>query len=103
MFDSKAYCTSVCSCARTVGRSCDGEVVVGSYCSGQSDRFVRFDFDVERLAFECKQRLVLAFPLLEVTLIVAVVQADFTAQAFALRSQALFGGGDKNPSTSCPA
>lgn len=97
------FFTSVCSCASATGSSSDCQVVIWSYRFGESNRFISFDFKVKLLAFEGEESSILAFPLLEQSLLVTVVQANFTPHRFPLGSQALFGHDSKKPVTGCPA
>ena len=97
------FFTSVCSCAGTTGCPSDCEVIIWPNGLGESDCLISFDFNEKLLIFEGEQRSVPAFPLLEVTPVVTVVLVHFTAHAFALRPQALFSRGHKNPVSGCPA
>lgn len=90
-----SHCTSVCSSASTTSCSRDCEMVIWTNGSGESYRFICFDFNVKLLVFEGDQRFIPAFPLLEGRFLVTVVEAHFTAYTFALRPQALLGRGDK--------
>lgn len=95
-------CTSECSRASTAGCPCNCEVVIGTYCFGEGNCFISFDFNVELLAFEGKQCFILAFPLLKVTFLITIIEAHFTAHSFALHSKALSGGDNKKAITSRP-
>lgn len=97
------YFTSVRFCASTTGSPSNCEVVIWPDSFGESKSFISFDFNVKFLAFEGEECSILAFPLLEVSLLVTVVESNFTPHSFALRSQALFRCGNKKPVTGCPA
>ena len=70
---------------------------------GESDCFISFEFNVELVALEGEQCSIPAFPLLEVSSVVTVIQAHFTPQTLALRSQTLLGCDSVKPVTGRPA
>lgn len=97
--------TSVSSRAGAVGRSRDGEAVARPRRPGKRDASIGLELNIERwlLVFQRQQCPVHALPFLQTAPFVAVVHVDLAAHAFALRPQALFGGGDKNPVAARPA
>lgn len=97
------YFTSVRFCASTTGSPSNCEVVIWPDSFGESKSFISFDSNVKFFSFEGEQCSILALPLLEVTLLVTVVEGNFTPDSFALCSQALFGCGNIKPVTGCPA
>lgn len=94
--------TSVRFCASTTGSPKNCKVVIWPNSFGESKSFIRFDFNVQFLAFEGEECSIPAFPLLEGSHLITVIEGNFTPHSFALCSQALFGCGNKKPVTGCP-
>lgn len=69
----------------------------------EKSRVVCSELDVKITAFECKQRFVLALPLLELVPLVTLSEADITPRTFPLCTQTLGLPVKQKPVTSCPA
>lgn len=77
-------------------------MIIWTNSSGERHRFIRIQLNVKLLALECKQGFILAFPLLQLTLVVTVVGAHLAAEGLALGTQAFSGHYDEKSVAGCP-
>ena len=101
--ESCKYHTSVSSWASTLCYSVNCEVASGTSYFGENSSSIRGDVYVKILVLEGKYSLILALPLLEVTVLITIIKAHSTAHCLPLCSQTLIVVRDKEAVVWCPA